>query len=593
MFETKALFERPRPAAGASWIIKEEQDGITAPDGTILCPVWSDVPDVAKSRQALDEWAATNGIVEQLTQPNGWCPWWYLRFDLTSSVLFRLLPWARALHSLDRQYMVPGCILLHDSPVPQFSQLLRCLWPSADIRLRTLCHRERAGSLERIGARTARAARAIISQIRLLRMGSPAGHERVLVVTQNRYMEQGQDLFFTGVRAALQREGLQPVLLIHHHGGNNSGLCGIFRDFGGYLAADAVYIRAWRTMVADAPLLQIQAAPLVIDGVDFLPLLQAYIAERAGRLAWEEAVWRESFPAILRQVQAKAVVLLDENGAEHFLHSACVRIGIPTIAVQHGCIHKDHAHYIFPRGTKPGYVPLASKTCVFGDHYRDLLMKESVYPSERIEVTGAPHKEWPVMENRPERTAKAVAFRKEVMPESASVLLLFTAQELLFEIVAAYLLEQVAQSRQNLFMVVRPHPRELKNDQWQRMISRHKLQDRVTVCGEPALETMLEACDVHISATSTALGEAALLGRPNIVLSGSSFGDWMGVLEAGVAVDLDSFPSLDDAVKYCQDSPLSPTLAAAQAAYAHDHYAALGADAAARVASVVRNSMRY
>lgn len=69
------------------------------------------------------------------------------------------------------------------------------------------------------------------------------------------------------------------------------------------------------------------------------------------------------------------------------------KLGIKTIALQHGLILKDTPDYFF-KSIQTKETPLGNIipdiTLVFGEYYRELLMKESAYDQKNIEVFGHP-----------------------------------------------------------------------------------------------------------------------------------------------------------------------------------------------------------
>ena len=575
------------PAGTLRWDVQWQGGRFTAPDGTLAPPRWGTHPDLAAAHRALDEWAESNQLREKLPALFGWTPWWYLRFILAHDVLFRALPAARALAEVREQYGVPGRIRLHHPPAPWWPQLVALVFPEANV---DHVRAEAARRLERMQRIASRMVRALVTRPRLRRLAArPADRPRVVVLCQSRYWDGARDTHLHGVIDALDAEGYAPVVLVQSHSGNAVGLRGVRTRPRSHLFCDIVYWRAMRKGLGrERTGWELPGAPLMLEGLDFAPLVRDFIAKRLAALTWEQGVFTWLVPELLAKIGAQAVVLLDENGAEHFFHMGCVRAGVPTVAVQHGCIHGHHLHYIYPHGVAPEDVPLARKTCVFGAHYADLLTQHSVYPSGAVEVTGSPQVD---AGQAVEVETAAREFRRRVLPEGCDTLLLLTSQDLLHALVGPRFLEALRHAPRRFFAVVRPHPREFDARHWDRYIADSGTQGRVAVLDAPPLDVMLAACDAHLSASSTVLGEAVLYQRPSIVVGGRAVGDWMGVLEAGVAVDLDDFPSLEAAVAHWLDAApeQQAEFAARREAYAARHFHVGDGPAPQRIAGVVRS----
>ena len=96
----------------------------------------------------------------------------------------------------------------------------------------------------------------------------------------------------------------------------------------------------------------------------------------------------------LRKIKPKSIIQVYETGtyAKAFEISA-KKLGIKTLAIQHGLIPTDFPEYIckeirdnnFPLGN---FIP--SKTLVYGEYYKKILTEIGTYPKEKVEVIGNP-----------------------------------------------------------------------------------------------------------------------------------------------------------------------------------------------------------
>jgi hypothetical protein len=240
---------------------------------------------------------------------------------------------------------------------------------------------------------------------------------------------------------------------------------------------------------------------------------------------------------------------------------------------------------------------------VYGAHYAKLLTTQSVYrqtgPGDAhddpgapyITITGQPQADARAATTRAwgERTPAGEQRRRDLLPEGCDRLLLLSSQELLVDYLQAALLPAFAAASPRHALVIRPHPREWDTTPWDRAFASHGLSGRVFLRKGEALDPWLDACDVHIAATSTTLAEATLAGRPNILVGVQEFGDWMDCLAPGVAVDLAAFNSLDDAVAHWLDA--TPAQVAQfeerRQAYLAAHFHTPDQQASRRVAEVV------
>ena len=96
----------------------------------------------------------------------------------------------------------------------------------------------------------------------------------------------------------------------------------------------------------------------------------------------------------LKEIKAKSIIQVYETGtyAKAFEISA-KKLGIKTIAIQHGLIPTDFPEYIckeiknekFPLGN---FIP--TKTLVYGEYYKKILTEIGTYPKDKVQVIGNP-----------------------------------------------------------------------------------------------------------------------------------------------------------------------------------------------------------
>jgi len=96
----------------------------------------------------------------------------------------------------------------------------------------------------------------------------------------------------------------------------------------------------------------------------------------------------------LQKIKPKAIIQVYETGtyAKAF-EVAAKKLGIKTLAIQHGLIPTDFPEYIckeiknenFPLGN---FIP--DKTLVYGEYYKKILTEIGTYPKEKVQVIGNP-----------------------------------------------------------------------------------------------------------------------------------------------------------------------------------------------------------
>jgi hypothetical protein len=463
--------------------------------------------DIARAHAAVDAWAQATNIQAHLPQVDGCSIWWRLRF-----------------------------LLIHEH-IPQL------LAPPQSVSVR-------APSVQ---VRVSRIFKALIGELRLrgLLRARPV-RPRVLVISRANAWDGTRDRELWSAIETLEQGRVETLVMEQSHGPLAGQLQGWRTRPRTHLLGDFIHLRYKLGKRPDFAQTHLPRIPLLLDGKDLGSQVADYIEKHASHHAHEHQAYLTVMPDILRRLSVRAVLLADENGGEQGMKMAALAAGIPVVAVQHGCIHADHMNYIFPAGSPPQDIPLATRTCVYGEHERSLLTTQSCYAPDSIVVTGQVANDARVLTHKPwtEKSPQGQALRIRTLPPNCDRLLLLTSQDLLHEIAAERLLPKLRDSAPRNFLVVRPHPRE-KGDHWTHHFLQHGVTDRAIVAREGTLEEWLDACDAHVSVSSTVLSEAVVYGRPNLVVGHDRVGDWLGVIEGNMAVDLDT-TTLDAAIETWQ-----------------------------------------
>jgi hypothetical protein len=394
---------------------------------------------------------------------------------------------------------------------------------------------------------------------------------------------------------ALERGGVEPVVVSRPWGDPEHRSMSLRTRPRDHLFVDHVLARhVLRRGYPRVPRLDLPARGFEAEGLELASLVRGVLRRGTRQLYRQRQAYFLTLPDLVRATRAEAAVVTDENGGSHGIKAGFRRSGIPVVAVQHGVIHADHLSYVFPPETDPEAVPLCDMTCVYGDWDRDLLTEGSIYPAETVTVTGHVQMDGIGEREWGSRSEIGSSLRERILPPGSHRLLLFTSQGEFRADAAPRLLAALARSRTSNILVIRPHPQEGPAEFWWEAARKHEVADRVLVEGGGDLHNWLDACDVHLSVSSTVLGEAALWGRPNIVIGSKAGGDFCGCLEAGVATELDRFPSLDAALDHWLDPApeLRAEHEARRARYVERHFHRLDGKAGERVAAAVERALR-
>lgn len=253
------------------------------------------------------------------------------------------------------------------------------------------------------------------------------------------------------------------------------------------------------------------------------------------QLPWAIRSYRE-IEATLLQEQPHALVLYAEySGLGRAAVAAACSQRTPSFAVQHGILYprlyaNEHAtDEMGPRLDGVDSVPIPTRTAVFGNLARQLLIERGKYPPHRIVITGSPKFDALVEAGR--HFDKAETRRRLGLSESAPMVVVASRFVALGSAFAE--LVQAAEAINDLWLLVKPHQAE-RPDPYEEIGAREGASRlRVVPPGENLLE-LLFASDGLITVDSFASSEALVLGRPVLVVNLPS--NLSALVERGVAV---------------------------------------------------------
>ncbi len=252
----------------------------------------------------------------------------------------------------------------------------------------------------------------------------------------------------------------------------------------------------------------------------------------------------EAAKLLLSQVRPKSIFLPYETGvyAMAFIVAA-EELGIKTIGMQHGIIHKAHFDYSIDNlRTKTSSVgcPIPTYLLVFGEFYRKLLVETFSYPSDRVITVGNPAYEsvpTEIMDSRRQKILLDIGLD----PSKKTVLVATSGHQAKYGrgdydvLIVKALSEGLAQMGNDIQVLVKVHPIEDAAEYLR--IVREKNAPNLTVIEEYPIQQLIAICDVFVSVLSTTIFEAMVMNKPVIIveISEKIHRDIMSVGESGAS----------------------------------------------------------
>ncbi|MGA9941248.1 MAG: CDP-glycerol glycerophosphotransferase family protein [Nitrososphaeraceae archaeon] len=304
----------------------------------------------------------------------------------------------------------------------------------------------------------------------------------------------------------------------------------------------------------------------------------------------------EAAKLLLSQVRPKSIFLPYETGvyAMAFIVAA-EELGIKTIGMQHGIIHKAHFDYSIDNlRTKTSSVgcPIPTYLLVFGEFYRKLLVETFSYPSDRVITVGNPAYEsvpTEIMDSRRQKILLDIGLD----PSKKTVLVATSGHQAKYGrgdydvLIVKALSESLAQMGNDIQVLVKVHPIEDAAEYLK--IVREKNAPNLTVIEEYPIEQLIAICDVFVSVLSTTIFEAMVMNKPVIIveISEKIHRDIMSVGESGAAMR-SSFINLSNTIlRVIGDSSLRKELSDKSSKAIKYHFNFPSSDINAKIAEIL------
>jgi hypothetical protein len=248
-------------------------------------------------------------------------------------------------------------------------------------------------------------------------------------------------------------------------------------------------------------------------GMDAFPILVPKLRDAIASIAeWERKV-SVSMKRMRRIGNVKATLIRGEfYRALMPAIAAAQRRGITVIGVQHGTVFPMHLNYNVPRGQVYG-APVPDYFAAYGNYSKEVVSKLGSFPAERVWVTGAPRLDYLVLNPRDRWEMR----RSLGFPADKQIVLIATQTPPWF-LQAVQAVFAAAKERTDCIVCVKAHFGDRRRLKTYRDAA-EQLGLTAVMFFEDRFEDLLAACDVLVSASSTTVLEACLLGKPTICVN--------------------------------------------------------------------------
>ncbi len=233
------------------------------------------------------------------------------------------------------------------------------------------------------------------------------------------------------------------------------------------------------------------------------------------QIPWTMRSFLEGESVLERETPGGLVLYAESSGLGRAAVAAASVHGVPTVAVQHGIMYPQYYSHEHARDELEGdAVPIPTRTAVFGDLAKELLVERGSYPGERIAVTGSPKFD-ALVQGASAYDPKATRGSLGV-PEGERMLVLATRWTAVFPVFEE--LVRAIESLPGVFLFVKPHQAE-PSSPYEEVVRRLAAARTRILPAEKNLLELLFASDGLITVDSFASSEALVLGRPVLVLN--------------------------------------------------------------------------
>ncbi|MFA5839216.1 MAG: CDP-glycerol glycerophosphotransferase family protein [Candidatus Margulisiibacteriota bacterium] len=273
------------------------------------------------------------------------------------------------------------------------------------------------------------------------------------------------------------------------------------------------------------------------------------------------------FPRVKKYLAMTKNLLLAENPAAilidceygGFPHSLIINaklMGISTLAIQHGNISPFHEAYMFLTGdiapnadVKSPFYPIPEITAVYGPCEKEFLTKVSVYPENRVVVTG--HPRYDFLAKVGEIYCRETILRDFNLSSNKKIIVWTTQMHFvpLSEQKATLraVMEAVQSLQGEVELLIKMHPHEKSMALYQNACQEYGVKAAVTQ--NRNIFEVLYAADLVVTKHSTTGTEALILNKPILILNLSGENDLTSYVDEKVAIGVKVPQALLPAIK--------------------------------------------
>lgn len=211
-------------------------------------------------------------------------------------------------------------------------------------------------------------------------------------------------------------------------------------------------------------------------------------------------------------------------GFQRALLIAAHKKKIPTLAIQHGNMGKfnpaqNHSEREIAKdgNINSPYYQIPDVTAVYGEYFKNILIRDGNYPNKSVVVTGQPRYDI-LFEFQKIYTRKQFCIEHSLDPDKP-IILIMTENLPIFSENLSYLKAILLSVKDipNIQIVIKPHPGERSN--WYEKITK-KIGLKTTILPKSYFSwCAMVACDVMVAYYSTTITEAIILNKPIICVN--------------------------------------------------------------------------
>lgn len=231
----------------------------------------------------------------------------------------------------------------------------------------------------------------------------------------------------------------------------------------------------------------------------------------------------EAFLKFFKTQKPKTIFIPYETGPYALaLINASKENGIKTIGIQHGGLivqHPDYIHDIIQDSNNKFGMPIPDVLLVFGEYYKNALIEQANYPSDKIEVFGNPlyfdlnrvlqSLDVQTLRKKYQVTNKVILFTSAMFQKYYSQGGLRDYDERIFEELAKKFVNNYEYT-----VILKPHPSEINIETYLNIIKKYGCKNFHVKQGN--LFELIQISDVVLSFFSTSLIDSVMLNKPTI-----------------------------------------------------------------------------